>query len=146
MHVDGTSFAAPIVSSVAAQMIEANPSITANEIRKILLQTALPLPSYDIARQGYGRLHPKMAVYAVMQRQPMNFTDDNPIINKQSKRATFYIQFANVKTSVSLVSSFNNWKPNEILLKPSANDTWYVDIPLLPEGKYEYKFFVDNRY
>jgi serine protease AprX len=146
MHVDGTSFAAPIVSSVAAQMIEANPSITANEIRKILLQTALPLPSYDIARQGYGRLHPKMAVYAVMQRQPMNFTDDNPIINKQSKRATFYIQFANVKTSVSLVSSFNNWKPNEILLKPSANDTWYVDIPLLPEGKHEYKFFVDNSY
>lgn len=146
MHVDGTSFAAPIVASVAAQMIEANPAITAYEIRKILLQTALPLPDYDIARQGYGRLQPKMAVYAVMQRQPMNFTEDNPIINKQTKRAIFYIQFPNVKKCISLVSSFNNWKTNEILLKPSTNDTWYVDIPILPEGRHEYKFYVDDSY
>jgi serine protease AprX len=146
MHVDGTSFAAPIVTSVAAQMLEANPAITANEIRKILLHTALPLPGYDIARQGYGRLQPKMSVYAVMQRQPMNFTADNPIVNTQTKRAIFYIQFPNVKKSISLVSSFNNWKPNEILLKPSSNDTWYVDIPILPQGKHEYKFFVDDSY
>ena len=27
-HVDGTSFAAPIVASIAAQMIEANPALT----------------------------------------------------------------------------------------------------------------------
>ena len=74
MHVDGTSFAAPIVSSVAAQMLEANPTLTAGEIRNILLQTAAPLATYDITRQGYGRLQPKVAVYAAMERKPASFT------------------------------------------------------------------------
>lgn len=146
MHVDGTSFAAPIVSSVAAQMFEASKGISANEIRKALLQTALPLPTFDAARQGFGRLQPKMAVYAVMERKPVHFAEDNPIINPNTKRITFYLQQANIKRSLSLVASFNNWKKNEILLRPSSDDTWYVDIPMLPNGKYEYKFFVDNSY
>jgi len=146
MHVDGTSFAAPIVTSVAAQMLEANANLSARELRKILLQTALPLPGYDIARQGYGRLEPKMAVYAVMDKQPMDLTADNPIVNAHTKRVIFYIQFPNVKKCISLVASFNNWKKNEILLKPAANDIWYVDIPALPPGRHEYKFFVDDSY
>ncbi len=146
MHVDGTSFAAPIVSSVAAQMMEANPKLTANEIRNILLQTAAPLATYDIARQGYGRLQPKVAVYAAMERKPVTYTEDSPIINNQSKRLTFYIQFPHAKKSVSLGASFNNWKTNQILLKPSSNDVWHIDIPMLPDGRHEYKFFIDNSY
>ena len=35
-HVDGTSFAAPIVSSIAAQMIEANPALAPQEIKRRL--------------------------------------------------------------------------------------------------------------
>jgi serine protease AprX len=146
MHVDGTSFAAPIVTSVAAQMMEANPLIAADEIRKTLLSTALPLPGYDIARQGYGMLQPKIAVYAVMQKKQMNFLADSPILNKETRRAIFYIQIPNVKKYISLVSSFNNWKKNEILLRPAGNDTWYVDIPILPAGRYEYKFYIDDSY
>lgn len=146
MHVDGTSFAAPIVSSVAAQMWEANPELTAKEIRNTLLQTAVPLATYDIARQGYGRLQPKAALYAVMQRKPVSFETDSPIVQHTTRRLTFYIQFPDAQKSVSLVSSFNNWKPNQILLKPSSNGLWYIDIPMLPAGKYEYKFFVDNSY
>ena len=49
-------------------------------------------------------------------------------------------------TAVSLAGSFNNWKMNEILLKPVQNHVRYVRIPKLPKGKYEYKFFVDNQY
>ncbi|HEY3580689.1 MAG TPA: S8 family serine peptidase [Pyrinomonadaceae bacterium] len=36
-HVDGTSFAAPIVASVVAQMIEANPRLTPGAIKNILV-------------------------------------------------------------------------------------------------------------
>ncbi len=146
MHVDGTSFAAPIVSSVAAQMLEANPTLTAGEIRNILLQTAAPLATYDITRQGYGRLQPKTAVYAAMERKPVTYAEDSPIINNQSKRITFYIQFPHAKKSVSLGASFNNWKTNQILLKPANNDVWYIDIPMLPDGRHQYKFFIDNSY
>lgn len=146
MHVDGTSFASPIVTSVAAQMLEANVNLTASELRNILLQTAKPLPIYDIARQGYGRLHPKIALYASMERKPVTYVDDSPIIDHQLKRITFYIQCPHAQKSVSLGASFNNWKTDQILLKPSSNDLWYVDIPILPAGRHEYKFYIDSSY
>jgi serine protease AprX len=40
MHVDGTSFAAPIVCSLIAQMLEANPALTVDAIRQVLFSTA----------------------------------------------------------------------------------------------------------
>ncbi|MCA1553084.1 MAG: S8 family serine peptidase, partial [Chloroflexi bacterium] len=53
-HVDGTSFAAPIVSSIAAQMLEANPTLTPAQVKDILLATADPIPSVPREQQGYG--------------------------------------------------------------------------------------------
>ena len=38
-HVDGTSFAAPIVTSIVAQMIEANPRLTPGAVKNILIST-----------------------------------------------------------------------------------------------------------
>lgn len=61
-YVDGTSFAAPIVSSVAAQMIEANPDLTPSDIKKILISTAERLPGHEVDRQGWGVIDPRSAV------------------------------------------------------------------------------------
>jgi serine protease AprX len=61
-YVDGTSFSAPIVSSVAAQMLEANPDLTPSEIKKILISTAERLPHYEVDRQGWGVIDPRRAV------------------------------------------------------------------------------------
>ena len=61
-YVDGTSFAAPIVSSVAAQMLEANPFLTPSDIKKILITTAERLPQYEVDRQGWGVIDPRRAV------------------------------------------------------------------------------------
>lgn len=61
-YVDGTSFSAPIVSSVAAQMIEANPKLTPSEIKKILISTAERLPHHEVDRQGWGVIDPRRAV------------------------------------------------------------------------------------
>jgi serine protease AprX len=61
-YVDGTSFSAPIVSSVAAQMLEANPSLTPSQIKRILIKTAERLPDYEIDRQGWGVIDPRRAV------------------------------------------------------------------------------------
>ena len=61
-YVDGTSFSAPIVSSVAAQMLEANPSLTPSQIKRILIDTAERLPGYEIDRQGWGVIDPRRAV------------------------------------------------------------------------------------
>jgi serine protease AprX len=61
-YVDGTSFAAPIVSSVVAQMLEANPGLTPSQIKKILISTAERLPHYEVDRQGWGVIDPRRAV------------------------------------------------------------------------------------
>ncbi len=61
-YVDGTSFAAPIVASVVAQMLEANPHLTPQKIKRILISTAERLPHYEVDRQGWGVIDPRRAV------------------------------------------------------------------------------------
>jgi serine protease AprX len=63
-HVDGTSFAAPIVASVVAQMLEANPTLCPQQCRRILMSTARVLPGIARERQGWGVVRPKAAVAA----------------------------------------------------------------------------------
>lgn len=63
-HVDGTSFAAPIVCSVIAQMLEANPRLSPREVKDILIATARPLPLYPREPQGYGMVRVSEAVEA----------------------------------------------------------------------------------
>lgn len=65
-YVDGTSFAAPIVSSVVAQMLEANPNLTPQKIKRILMASAERLPHYEVDRQGWGVIDPRRAVEMAM--------------------------------------------------------------------------------
>lgn len=66
-HVDGTSFAAAIVSSVVAQMLEANPSLTPAQVKAILIETAEPLADAPLERQGAGVVHAGAAVAAALK-------------------------------------------------------------------------------
>ena len=65
-HVDGTSFAAPIVSSIAAQMIEARPGITPQQIKRILVRTARRIQGVEVDRQGLGVVDAEKAVRAAL--------------------------------------------------------------------------------
>ncbi len=65
--VDGTSFSAPIVTSVVAQMLEANPRLKPGEVKRILLQTAKRLPNLPVDRQGWGAVQPKAAVERALE-------------------------------------------------------------------------------
>jgi serine protease AprX len=70
-HADGTSFAAPITASVAAQMLEANPKLTPAEIREGLVSTAVPLKNADQKVHGAGVLQPRLAVeWAIRRAEP----------------------------------------------------------------------------
>lgn len=66
-RVDGTSFAAPIVTSVVAQMLEANPALGPGEVKRILLRTAQRVPGIEVERQGWGVVRPEAAVEAALQ-------------------------------------------------------------------------------
>ncbi len=66
-HVDGTSFAAPIVASVAAQMFQAHPQLTPQQAKLILIRTARRLPHVDADRQGWGVVDARRAVEAALE-------------------------------------------------------------------------------
>jgi serine protease AprX len=61
-YVDGTSFAAPIVSSIVACMLEANPKLAPQRIKRILIDTAERVRDVEVERQGWGVVNAKRAV------------------------------------------------------------------------------------
>jgi serine protease AprX len=61
-YVDGTSFAAPIVSSIIACMLEANPRLSPQQIKRILIETAERVPEIEVDRQGWGVVSARRAV------------------------------------------------------------------------------------
>jgi serine protease AprX len=68
-YVDGTSFASPIVASIVACMLEANPQLTPQQVKRILIETAERLPAIEVDRQGWGVVAPRRAVeYALALR------------------------------------------------------------------------------
>ena len=60
--VDGTSFAAPIVSSILACMLEANPKLTPQQVKRILIDSAERVGGVEVDRQGWGVVVPRKAV------------------------------------------------------------------------------------
>lgn len=74
-YVDGTSFAAPIVASVAACMLEANPELTPQGIKRILVDTSERVPGVEIDRQGWGVISPRRAVGAALAARPVIRSD-----------------------------------------------------------------------
>jgi serine protease AprX len=65
-HVDGTSFASPIVASIAAQMLEANPRLAPHETKRLLIRTARRIVGVDVDRQGWGAVDAESAVNAAL--------------------------------------------------------------------------------
>lgn len=61
-HVDGTSFAAPIVSSIAAQMLEAVPDLTPQQVKLALIKSAIRIPHVSTDQQGWGMVNPSAAI------------------------------------------------------------------------------------
>jgi serine protease AprX len=144
MHVDGTSFATPIVTSVIAQLLEASPALTPQEIRSVLFSTSKRLESISPERQGFGIIQPRKAILKVLKREAVMKPYTSPFINRKKKSIEFYIQ-NECAEQISLAGSFNHWAQDVLLLEPSKNGLWKIEIPLLQEGKYVYKFFIDGK-
>jgi len=69
-HVDGTSFSAPIVSSIVAQMLEARPNLSPRQVKDILCSTAMLLANVPPEVQGHGLVAPDRALEATLSLVP----------------------------------------------------------------------------
>jgi serine protease AprX len=62
LSLSGTSMSAPVVAGTVALMLQANPSLTPNEVKAILQYTAELYPGYDRLTEGAGFLNARGAV------------------------------------------------------------------------------------
>lgn len=70
--------------------------------------------------------------------------NQSPFINTKKRTIEFFIQHP-CADHISLMGSFNHWAKDELPLKPETDGVWSIEIPMLPHGKYHYKFIIDDR-
>jgi serine protease AprX len=85
-RLSGTSMAAPVVSGVAALMLQANPSLTPNQVKYILKQTARPLP-YASTAVGAGAVDALAAVKLAKQGVGLNKANKDQTPNRKTATA-----------------------------------------------------------
>ncbi|HVS81225.1 MAG TPA: S8 family serine peptidase [Pyrinomonadaceae bacterium] len=62
MYLSGTSMAAPVAAGAAALLLQANPNLTPNMVKALLMYTAQPLAGSNMLEQGAGELNIEGAV------------------------------------------------------------------------------------
>jgi serine protease AprX len=144
MHVDGTSFAAPIVTSVIAQLLEVNPELTPLEIRSLLFSTAKRINDLPAEPQGFGLIQPRKVILKALKKQVIVKSNPSPDIDPNKKSIGFYVQH-DCATQITLAGSFNQWASDVLYLEAGKDGLWHLEIPMLAAGRYQYKFLVDGK-
>lgn len=76
----------------------------------------------------------------------------SPQINPNKKTIEFFLQDDGAThvsvagaSQVCLAGSFNNWAHDILAMTREEDGIWKIEIPMLPKGKYHYKFFIDDK-
>lgn len=143
-HVDGTSFAAPILASIVAQMIEVNPSLTPGAIKNILVSTADRIVTKPVIRQGYGIVNARRAVeLAKTEHHALNVVGCKP--PRVENGRLMFVFHDDSAQSVSVAGDFNGWNHATTPLKRNALGLWSTEINAPRAGRVEYKFVVNGQ-
>ncbi len=142
-HVDGSSMAAPIVSGVAAQMLEANPALSPAQVKAILTETAQPLAFVPRLEQGAGVVEAARAVAAAL-RAPGGPLAGLPVSPHFTGEGIGFVCRAPGAREVALVASFNGWQPTGAALREVRPGVWVGRAASPPPGLHAYKFLIDR--
>lgn len=142
-HVDGTSMAAPIVSGVVAQMLEANSSLTPAQVKEIVMTTADPLNDAPAERQGAGAINAGRAIAAAL-RMSGGLLQGIPISpNIAPQEITFYYYDPSAQ-KVAFMGSFNDWQSNDGDMVQIRPGLWEGVLEVPARGTHRYKFLIDR--
>jgi serine protease AprX len=140
-HVEGTSFAAPIVGSIAACMREANPALKPQRIKELLMRSASAISGAPTERQGAGVVDAGLAVAAALaDNGAATILQSTPYVERDVVRFTFHDHAAR---SVQLRGSWNGWH-DPLETERVGDGVWEASLPRPGQGRYSYKFLVDR--
>jgi serine protease AprX len=143
-HVEGTSFATPIVASSIACLLEANPALTPLLVRDVLKQTAHPVPGATRERQGAGALSPGQAVaraLAERHSRPARL-QVSPCLSPEGITFSLHDHAA---TSVQVLGNWDDWRSQGIAARSIEPGFWRTRPVRLPVGQHAYKFLLDGQ-
>jgi len=139
-HVEGTSFAAPVVAGVAAAMLEANPGLTPRLVRDVLVATAHRVPGAPPERQGAGALDAGRAVTLALAERHSSGAGGSPL--REDGRVTFALHDHRAH-SVAVVGSWDGWSRPGLEAAEVEPGVWRASIEG-PSGPCLYKFLLDG--
>jgi serine protease AprX len=142
-HVEGTSFAAPIVAGVVACMYQANPRLKPARIKEILMLTATRIPSAPDERQGAGVVEAGLAVAAALSEGPPFHLETirTPIVRDDT--IAFVLRDPSAR-SVAILGSWDGWRTPGVTACETEQGVWNASLPRLPNGSYTYKYLLNN--
>ncbi len=128
-HVEGTSFAAPIVASVAACLLEANPALTPQAVREILIAAARPVAGAPAERQGAGALDAGLAVAMALESGEGRVNRHARTPEISHGRVIFHLH-ERAARSVQVVGSWNGWQAPGLAAREVRPALWQAELPL----------------
>src|SRR3954465_6363715 len=107
MQLSGTSFAAPVISGAAAQIIANNPTYTPDQVKGLLMVSAKPVPDATLGSVGVGEI--QMSKAAVLKSAPnpnlaLNRFLANDLVNGKSLNAVSWSDAIRASVSWDAVS------------------------------------------
>lgn len=142
-HADGTSFAAPIVASTVATMLEANSTLTPRLVREALLRAAWPVPGADVERQGAGAIDAGRAVaHALLERH--RWHEPAPIGPLKTARGLVFSLHDHGAASVAVHGAWDGWAAPHPFRQVESG-LWTSDPLPVAAGRHAYKFLLDGQ-
>jgi serine protease AprX len=142
-HADGTSFAAPIVASLVARLIEANPNLTPAAVKHILISTADRVAGAPAIRQGYGVVNASRA----LEEAKREWHSGDKLFFCPPRVIDGHIEFSlhdDSASNVSLAGDFNGWTIDHPPFIKDSSGVWRARIDVPASGRYQYKLVIDG--
>jgi serine protease AprX len=142
-HVDGTSFAAPLVASVIACMLQGNPKLKPHLVRDVLVAAARPVPGAPRERQGAGAVDAGQAMALALREKHGCLAGKSLSPEVTPAGITFILHDHDVR-EVQVLGSWNDWRAPGVKAALIEPGLWQARVEKLPPGRHLYKFLLDG--
>ncbi len=138
MAISGTSMATPHVAGIVALMLEANPSLTFEEVKSILEETATNMPGYEGWEVGAGYVNAYAAVQKSLDKS-LNFASGVNIKRSFNSKFPFDKEQLNVEFELSPIAATKFTQKFQV--KPGSSN---LIVSLIEGGFRSYLLFTGN--